>query len=467
MILCRGLYAAKRDVARKDACTLSITHNGANDVFATKLNATGTALAYSTFLGGVGDDFGGDIAVDAVGSAYLTGATLFSSAPAYPTTVGAFDTSPNGGFDVFVTKLNLTGSALTYSTLLGGSSNDIGNSIVVDAVGNAFLTGTTPNGATPFPTTTGAFDTTHNLGTDIFATKLNTVGSALTYSTFLGGTGDDVSFAITTDVAGNIYLTGYSAALNFPTSPEAFQSANNGGFDAFITKFGDFSISGRVVDQTGMPIANTATAMSGSLDDFMLTDSQGYFGFEDTMVGSEFIVAATHLSYNFTPNIFQFNNFFANRRVVFLGRPIISGPTAAIALLGGDVTSTAGNVPLPNTRLTLIDGVSGIIREVTTDAQGNYRFQNVVTGRFYLISAEREGYNFNPDTYAVVHLDENLNLDFTARPNSPRPVNDFDGDGKSDLAIYRPSEGNWYILESQNNNLRVVHFGLSGDSVLR
>ena len=118
---------------------------------------------------------------------------------------------------------------------------------------------------------------------------------------------------------------------------------------------------------------------------------------------------------------------------------------------------------MPNTRLTLIDSVNGNVSVVTTDSNGDYQFDAVVTGAFYLVIAEREGYNFSPQIFEVNHFAENLDLDFAASPNSPRPVDDFDGDGKTDLAVFRPTEGNWYILNSQDNSVRTVQFGLNGD----
>ncbi len=119
--------------------------------------------------------------------------------------------------------------------------------------------------------------------------------------------------------------------------------------------------------------------------------------------------------------------------------------------------------PLGGTTLTLIDTVRGNIRVITSDSLGKYNFSNVVSGGFYLVVPQREGYTFNPGIYELNLFDERPNLDFAGTPNNPRPVQDFDGDGKTDLVVFRPSEGNWYILNSQNNSLRVVRFGLAGD----
>src|SRR5204863_6336 len=143
-----------------------------------KLNPTGTALVYSTYLGGSDFDTGVGIAVDTSGNAYVTGRALSTN---FPTTAGSFQTTLGGGGDAFVTKLNPTGSGLVYSTFLGGSrGQEEGFEIAADAVGNAYVTGFTSS--TDFPTTAGAFQTTIGSTHSAFVTKLNPTGSALVYS---------------------------------------------------------------------------------------------------------------------------------------------------------------------------------------------------------------------------------------------------------------------------------------------
>jgi len=192
------------------------------------------ALDYSTYLGGGGDDVGNGIAVDATGSAYVTGETASTD---FPTTEGAFQTTNRGAKNVFVTKLNSTGSALVYSTYLGGSLSDRGNSIAVDAKGNAYVTGRVAS--MNFPITEGAFQTSFRGGTyDAFVTKLNADGSALIYSTYLGGFENDAGFGIAVDSLGNAYVTGGTASRkDFPFTLGAFQTSYGGGMnDGFVTK---------------------------------------------------------------------------------------------------------------------------------------------------------------------------------------------------------------------------------------
>ena len=202
------------------------------DAFVSKLNAAGSALVYSTYLGGSDDDTGTGIALDAAGSAYVTGNTVSSD---FPTTPGAFQTTYGGNGDAFVSKLNAAGSALLYSTYLGGSNFDQGLAIVPDSLGNACVTGWT--GSADFPTTPGAFQTT--LGyEDAFVTKLNTTGSALVYSTYLGGDDEyyqNAGAGIAVDRSGNAYVTGWTNSSNFPTTPGAFQTTLAGSANAFVS----------------------------------------------------------------------------------------------------------------------------------------------------------------------------------------------------------------------------------------
>ena len=191
-------------------------------------------LAYSSFLGGTGADEGKAIAVDAQGSAYITG---YTSSSDYPTTVGAYDASHSGGNrDAFVTKFAPSGAGVEYSTYLGGLGNEEGNGIAVDGQGSAYVTGFTES--VGFPTTAGAYDTTHNGGNDdAFVTKLAPSGTQLAYSTFLGGGHLDFAHAIAVDALGSAYVTGQAGSGDFPTTPGAYGRSHNGDYDAFVTKF--------------------------------------------------------------------------------------------------------------------------------------------------------------------------------------------------------------------------------------
>ncbi|HVX64026.1 MAG TPA: SBBP repeat-containing protein, partial [Pirellulales bacterium] len=204
---------------------------GNEDAFVTKLNAAGSGLLYSTYLGGSSADSGYGIAVDDAGEAYVIGATASTD---FPTTVGAYQTALSGTQDAFVTKLDATGGALAYSTYLGGSSSATGQAIVVNSSDNAYVTGYT--NSADFPTTAGAYQTTSGGGIDAFVTELNAAGSALIYSTYLGGSGTDEGYGIALDSSDNAYITGDTQSTNFPTTAGAFQTAYGGNGDAFVTE---------------------------------------------------------------------------------------------------------------------------------------------------------------------------------------------------------------------------------------
>ena len=213
---------------------------GTQNVFVSKLNAAGTALIYSTYIGGDGNSQANGIAVNSAGNAYITGST---DPVEFPTTAGAFMPSSDAESTGFVAELSADGSALIYSTYLGGTGDDEGtgiaqgNGIAVDSAGNAYVVGTTDS--VEFPTTAGVFQTTHGDDDgedDAFVTKLNAEGSGLIYSTYLGGDGNDEGNAIAIDASGDAFITGSASSYNFPTTDGAFQTTLQGASNAFVTK---------------------------------------------------------------------------------------------------------------------------------------------------------------------------------------------------------------------------------------
>ncbi len=189
-------------------------------------------LAYSTYLGGSADEAALDIAVDSAGNAYVTG---FTTSIDFPTANPFQSTYGGGSSDVYVTKINATGSALGYSTYLGGSSDfDVGQSIAVDSVGSVYVTGAT--GSPDFPTVNPIQATNHGIR-DAFVTKISPDGSALIYSTYLGGSGDDYGWGIAVDSAGNAHVTGDTPSRDFPVfkalQPTFHEGAN---FNTFVSE---------------------------------------------------------------------------------------------------------------------------------------------------------------------------------------------------------------------------------------
>jgi uncharacterized protein (TIGR03437 family) len=183
---------------------------GVTDGFVVRFNAAGTSLVYSTYLGGAGEDAAYGVALDTHGNAYLTG---YTESADFPITPGALQTTTAGGYDAFVTAINATGNALVYSTFLGGTDGDFGFGIATDSSANAYITGYTTS--PDYPTTAGAFQVAKRAGYDAVLTKLSPAGSLL-YSSYLGGSGDDFGFAVAVDAAQNVYVTGETSSTDLP-----------------------------------------------------------------------------------------------------------------------------------------------------------------------------------------------------------------------------------------------------------
>jgi uncharacterized repeat protein (TIGR01451 family) len=225
--------------------------NGSFDGFVTELNPTGTALVASTFLGGDSYDYTAGVALDQNGGIYVSGNTISTD---FPTTAGAAQTtfggmsagcSPTSGSicgDVTVTKFNPGLETLAYSTYLGGSLDEYpGISMAVDSAGNAYVTGQTDSLNFPLA---AAFQTTYGGGSsDAFVTMVNSTGSAFTYSTYLGGNGQDFGYRTVLDPSANVYVSGGTISTNFPVKAGEFQTicgtdgtCNGGLMDAWVAK---------------------------------------------------------------------------------------------------------------------------------------------------------------------------------------------------------------------------------------
>jgi hypothetical protein len=231
---------------------LNQSNGSAANVFISKLDPSGSSLVYSTYLGGSGDywfkDSGAAIAVDLQGNAYVTG---FTGSSDFPITPGAFQpvnkSAANTARNAFVTKLTADGSGLIYSTYLGGSGfhtgvaedGDYATGIAIDSSGDAFVVGS--SFSEDFPVTSGAFQTTNRAWpirqANPFVAKLNSSGTALSYATYLGGTGisqdccyyfsgADYGAGIVVDGLGDAFVTGYAHSKDFPVTPSAYQKTN-------------------------------------------------------------------------------------------------------------------------------------------------------------------------------------------------------------------------------------------------
>jgi len=215
------------------------TFNGTSfqDIFIVKLNAAGSALQYSTLIGGKYSDYAYALALNTAGEVYITGNSS-NSLNDFPTTVGAYQSNAGTSAGVFVLKLNATGSALLFSTFTANNGNGFG--IAIDPAGNSYVMGDIAYAN--MVTTPGAFipvAPNPSVQSDMFVQKIDPTGSNLVYSTFLGGNQSDaVSYGdgIAVDVAGNAYVTGGTSSANFPVTPGAYDVTFSGGGDPFLVK---------------------------------------------------------------------------------------------------------------------------------------------------------------------------------------------------------------------------------------
>jgi uncharacterized repeat protein (TIGR01451 family) len=367
------------------------------DIFLTKLGVGGSNLIYSTYLGGAGDDFGRAVAVDASGSAYVTGRTFSRGTGngTFPTTQGAYQRN-NGnkntiGADAFVTKFDTNG-AVAYSSFLGGDSEEKGNAIAVDGQGNAFVVGEVSSVPTyPAPPSSdfplvNAFQSQFNQGntdpfggaTDGFLTKFNAAGSGLIFSTFLGGFDDDMVTGIALDGNGRIAVTGITSSTNFPTL-NAAQPQNGGmsddpdfpGPDAFVT---EFAANGTTLLYS--------TYLGGAVDEFPFV--LDLFGIAADKYGNLYIAGQTR-SFDFpvTQGADQVDSKGSTDAFVAKINPAVSGPASLIyasllsgssGMLLGSPDNEAGAIAVDNNANFYVAGITSATNFPIT--AGAYRGTN-------------------------------------------------------------------------------------------
>jgi aldose sugar dehydrogenase len=289
---------------------------GLADIFVTKIDATGANIVYSTYVGGSGLDRADGIALDNSGNAYVVG-RVDSSSINFPTTPGAFATSYRGGdFDGVVFKLNALGNALVYSTYLGGEENDSTEGVAVDSNGNAYVTGGTKS--IGFPTSVNAYQGTRAGDTDAFLTKINSAGSGLLYSTYLGGSGTDRGSGVAIDANGNAYLAGFTGSADFPTE-NAFQNGFGGSFDAFVAKID--------TNASGLDSLKLCSYLGGIADD------KAYGIAVDNAAANVYVVGQT--SSNNFPLLNPAQAAFGGSFDAFIARITSSGNRVYATYLGG------------------------------------------------------------------------------------------------------------------------------------
>ncbi len=209
------------------------TLGGGRDAFVSKISADGSQLLYSTYLGGSGDEltYGSSIAVDGDGDAYVTGDTRSDD---FPTANALQGNLGRGGLSAFITELSPDGGTLVFSTYFGGSNFEVGDDIGVDPWGNIYVVGET--GSRDLPTV-NAIQPAYGGGiSDAFVAELAPAGTDLLFATYLGGVGEDRGWGLAVDQVGNVYVTGKTDSVDFPTANPYQPSYGGGTYDAFITE---------------------------------------------------------------------------------------------------------------------------------------------------------------------------------------------------------------------------------------
>lgn len=371
--------------------------------FVTKINAAGNGLLYSTFLGSTGSDVATDIAVDASGNAYVS---VFTDSVGFPTTPGAFMSSGRAGEAPVLVKLNPAGSGLVYSTYMVGS---IIRALAVNSAGEVIVTGSTESGLT---VTSDAFQKVPGGSSDAFLARLNASGTALLYSTYLGGSEQDHGMCMAQDSAGAVYVAGLTSSTNFPLTQGPFQttpSANSFDIGAFVVKVGEaattqtYSISGRLTDQNGNGIAHASVTLDGSPGGIQFTDAAGNYAFGSLTSGSSYTITPSSPYYDFSPQSRTFSNLSSNQTADFSG-------TVRRHSITGMIKNTQGN-PIAGVTMTLSGSQSATTQ---TDAGGNYAFNDLSAIGTYTVRPTKNGYAFIPFNRTFGNLAPDSRADFTA-----------------------------------------------------
>lgn len=403
------------------------------DVFVAKLNAAGTDFIYATYLGGNSNDQGRAIALDAAGNVYLTGNAASTDFPL----VNPFKPIKSDfGFDAFVAKLNAAGTALDYSTYLGGSSEDLAAALAVDAAGNAYVTGTTFSPDFPVVNTLQAPTALASNRRDLFISRLNPRGELLTFSTFFGGTNDEIVAGIAVDAARNVYLTGATISTDFPTL-NPLRPAVGFSTEAFLSKFApraDLVVTSAAqpnpVQANGQLTYTVTVANRGPDDtgDVVLTDTlpAGVTNVMATASAGSCSGTAT-----ITCNLGELAAG-ARATVTITATAPAAGPlrnaasvasnTPDAALANNAITQETRVATLPSIygRVTLPDGrglpgvtvnlSGGRTATTQTDSNGFYQFAELPAGGDYTLMVSRAGYVLPTGTIRELTTDRAVDI---------------------------------------------------------
>ena len=492
---------------------------GGVDAFVAKLSAEGNRIVWCTYLGGNSDDRAFGVAVDSASNVYVTGWTDSSNFPL----VGAIQTKLSGGRDAFITKLNSSGTAILYSTYLGGSNYDQGDAITVDSTGAAYVTGSASS--TNFPTANAyqaayggqqdafhreiepgrrecagiqhlcgrqwrrswcgdALDSSLNVyitgstystnfpvvgatqskiggGQDAFAAELGSTGRTLLFGTYIGGSGGtpglgECGNAVAVDVSGNLYVAGVTSSINFPTTAGAYQaSLSNGGAE-------DHGFAWKINSAKTQIVYSTYLAgMNMDLINGLAVDTAGNAYLTGSTSSTDFPIVRS-----FQSAIVGLTNAF----VVKLnptGSGLIFG-----SFLGGTISDTANAIAVDSKQNIVVGGVSGSGDFPVLNAAQSYSnaplsgFATRVVSGWYPITFQNGAWYL--DTWHDAGSDGTvgtLMVDYFGQTGDEPIVGDWNGTGTTKIGVFR--NGLWILDSNGNGKLdgsdRQFTFGLAGD----
>jgi uncharacterized repeat protein (TIGR01451 family) len=413
------------------------TIGGLGDAYVAKINETGSSISWATYIGGSGNDTGQGIALGATGEIFITGGTTSNDFPIN----NPVQASLNGAQDAYIVRMKNDGSALDFSTYMGGSGAEIATAIAVDAAGGAYVTGLTTS--VDFPTISAVQSTIGGSppfsSIDAFVTKLNTGGNAIIYSTYLGGGGTDQGLSIAVDTAANAYVTGITLSSNFPTTPSPIRSGSPS--DAFVTKLG--------------ASADLAITLSGAPNPVMVKKELTYSliaanngpdpadGVRVTVTlpqGAPLVSLASSIGSCSGESVINCDLGDLAPGSAAKITIIVSPSSVGTIIAGANVTGGTSDInpanntatletkvsPLPSIygRVTTEDGagVSGVTVAVdgsgrppaVTAGDGYYQVSELTKGGSYIVTPSRQGYVFHPPSREINKLQSDRQANFGA-----------------------------------------------------
>ncbi|PYS69866.1 MAG: hypothetical protein DMF69_15510, partial [Acidobacteria bacterium] len=380
---------------------------GDQEAFVTKLSANGSSVLFSTYMGGELVDLATDVSLDTAGNIYVAGSTMGNG---FVTTAGAFQPTLGGLRDLFVVKILGANNTPVYSTFIGGSLFEDSFGMEVDGAGNAYVLGAT--NSVNFPSTPGAFQRKKGDGgfsstRDATITKVNQSGSALIYSSYLGGEDDEfaipeVGHPIAIDPAGNAYITGQTSSFDFPTTASTADE-DESSEHSFVAKIDEtvnsFSITGRFLASNGTPISFGRISVTGTREFFSYTDNSGYYSIPNVTQGT-YSVIATSSGFVSAPSSQTLTNVSTDQVVNFTGNRVHE--------ISGRISQ--GGTDLRNIQVNLTGSTT--LSTITSDS-GNFSFPNLQPGGNFTVTPVRPGFTFTPTNQTFSNLNSDQFASFT------------------------------------------------------